>query len=399
MPHIRGYETYPLPCRPAGGRQGNSPLPHCLLGLPGTTTSNGAFTVTGTSPTLGLPYLQPSQAQKHVTHNEALARLDAVTQLSIAALGPSSPPASPAEGDRFIVGPGATGDWAGRDQQIAIHRGGAWSFTPPLPGWVALLRDIGTLVRFDGNEWVPVHVNDAETLGINAQADTVNRLSVAAPATLLNHDGDDHRLTVNKAGTGDTASLLFQSGWSGRAEVGLAGEDAFAIRVSPDGSTWQTALRLDPDSGAASGSAVQQGPEDASPGRLMLAEHGVLRAQILGPVAQIGGQPAGAILERGQTTQGHFVKWADGTMICSRTVTVDVDSSAPQLFDYPAPMATPLAVHAGGIDPAQASTAAQRRALGTLPVWATATGWHIQLEAPIAAETLEVALLAYGLWI
>ena len=353
----------------------------------------------GTSPTLGLPYLQPSQAQKHVTHNEALARLDAVTQLSVAAPGPSVPPAAPAEGERFIVGPGAGGDWTGRDRQIAIHLDGAWSFTPPLPGWGALLRDSGTLVRFDGSEWTPVHASKAETFGINAQANTVNRLSVAAPATLLNHDGDDHRLVVNKAGSGDTASLLFQSGWAGRAEVGLIGEDAFVIKLSPDGSTWQTALRLDPDSGAASGSAVQQGSEDAAPGRLMLAEHGVLRTQILGPVAQVGGQPTGAILERGQSPYGRYVKWADGTMFCCRTVAVDIDSGAPQLFDYPEPMSETLAVHVGGADPAQAGTAARRRALGTLPVWATATGWHVQLEAPVAAETLDVALTAYGLWI
>ena len=49
------------------------------------------------------------------------------------------------------------------------------------------------------------------TLAINgATADTTNRLSLNAPATLLNHDGDGHQLKINKASAGDTASLLYQ---------------------------------------------------------------------------------------------------------------------------------------------------------------------------------------------
>ena len=48
-----------------------------------------------TSPNLALPYLLPAQAQKHVTHNEALQRLDAVTQLVVEAFGATTPPGSP----------------------------------------------------------------------------------------------------------------------------------------------------------------------------------------------------------------------------------------------------------------------------------------------------------------
>ena len=35
------------------------------------------------TPNLKLPYIMPSQAQKHVTHNEALRFLDAVVHLSV----------------------------------------------------------------------------------------------------------------------------------------------------------------------------------------------------------------------------------------------------------------------------------------------------------------------------
>ncbi len=55
-------------------------------------------------------------------------------------------------------------------------------------------------------------------------------------ATLLNHDGAGHQLKINKAAAGDTASLLYQDAFSGRAELGLAGDDDFHFKVSPDGS-------------------------------------------------------------------------------------------------------------------------------------------------------------------
>lgn len=51
---------------------------------------------------------------------------------------------------------------------------------------------------------------------------------------LFTHAGDDHRLAINKAGAADTASVILQSGWSGRTELGLAGDDDFRLKVSAD---------------------------------------------------------------------------------------------------------------------------------------------------------------------
>jgi hypothetical protein len=67
------------------------------------------------SHTLGLPYIQPSQAQKHVTHNEAIRVLDALVQLSVADRDQTAPPGTPIAGDRHIVGPSASADWTGQD--------------------------------------------------------------------------------------------------------------------------------------------------------------------------------------------------------------------------------------------------------------------------------------------
>lgn len=207
-----------------------------------------------TSPSLSLPYIQPAQAQKHVTHNEALRILDAVTQLSVLDTTLTAPPAQPGEGDRYIVGGIGAGDWANQDNAVAVWGDNAWHFFAPAIGWRADVSATGDMVRFDGTDWTTtaddVDLQNLPSIGVGTTADTTNRLSVASEATLLTHDGNGHQLKLNKATPADTASLLFQTGFSGRAEMGTAGSDDFAIKVSPDGSTFHTALSFDADNGA-----------------------------------------------------------------------------------------------------------------------------------------------------
>ena len=54
---------------------------------------------------LALPYLAASQAQKHVTHNEALTLLDGLVQLSVKSRVVAAPPGSPIDGDRYQLSP------------------------------------------------------------------------------------------------------------------------------------------------------------------------------------------------------------------------------------------------------------------------------------------------------
>ncbi len=62
---------------------------------------------------LRLPWLEANQAQKHVTVNESLRRLDGIVQLAVESRGLVVPPASPVDGARWIVPAGASGAWAG----------------------------------------------------------------------------------------------------------------------------------------------------------------------------------------------------------------------------------------------------------------------------------------------
>ena len=209
---------------------------------------------TDTTPKLNLPLIAAQQAQKHVTHNEALRALDALVQATVKDRDLASPPASPQEGDCYIVAAGATGDWAVQENAIAEYRNGGWVFHAPAPGWLAFAEDEAAFLFFDGSAWQNLSaaitaLQNLLKLGINTTADDTNRLAVKSDAVLFSHDDvtpgtGDVRFKVNKASATNTASLLFQDNWSGRAEIGLAGNDDLSVKVSADGNTWKTSLTL-----------------------------------------------------------------------------------------------------------------------------------------------------------
>ncbi|RYE08131.1 MAG: DUF2793 domain-containing protein [Hyphomicrobiales bacterium] len=205
-----------------------------------------------TTARLNLPYIAPQQAQKQITYNEAMAALDQLVQPAVLSRSVTAPPGVPIEGDTFIVAPASTGAWAGKDHRFACWRDGAWHYRVPADGWLAYVAETDELAVYRAGAWESFVTNGGTSLaklGINAEADLTTRLAVAANASLFTHDGAGHRLTLNKAAAGDTASLLYQTGFSGRAELGLAGSDDFAVKVSPDGSTWFEALSIDRASG------------------------------------------------------------------------------------------------------------------------------------------------------
>ncbi|WP_148291248.1 DUF2793 domain-containing protein, partial [Methylobacterium sp. B1] len=146
------------------------------------------------TPHLGLPLIAASQAQKHVTHNEALGLLDALVQLACLDKDLTAPPPSPAEGDRYLVvaaEPG--GAWSGLAGQLVRYGDGVWAGAVPRAGWLAWLIDEADLYVFDGAAWTSLSrtltaIQSVSRLGINTGADATNRLAVKADAALLTWD-------------------------------------------------------------------------------------------------------------------------------------------------------------------------------------------------------------------
>lgn len=501
---------------------------------------------------LTLPFIQAAQAQKHVTHNEALERLDFLTQLTVQAFEATTPPATATEGDIWALGTGAQGAWSGHDGALAGWYNSGWLFITPATGWRAAQ---GTQLRiWTGSTWEITGVLDVQNIagvGINTASDAINRLSVAAGATLLSHEGAGHQLKLNKAAAADTASLLYQTGFSGRAEMGTAGADDFTIKVSADGVAWADSLVArgadgrvvlpagahvsdgsagapalafdsDPDtglwragadavgvatggaervrvtnagmtvSGVLGGTAVTQTRDDQTTGRLLktgdfglgqsitltagddlnalsatgfyynptggncagnnypLVSAGALLNQrlthttwvqqfvsygggtstaerlrqysrsfgavgwtpwveimhqgiIVGAVSQSGGVPTGGVIERGANANGSYVRFADGTQICTLNRTVSMAISAAHMGGFQS-MTQPWVFPAqfgGTTPPCVMGSALQGTAFGVVFQSTTSTsqtGWNVTAITTQGAANRIVSLQATGRW-
>jgi len=101
----------------------------------------------------GLPLLQAGQAQKEVTHNEALALLDLLAHPAVETHTLATPPAAPQPGQMWIVGTAATEAWAGQDGALALWTGGGWRFAPAREGMLAWVKAAQTFAWRDGTQW------------------------------------------------------------------------------------------------------------------------------------------------------------------------------------------------------------------------------------------------------
>ncbi|MCE3233772.1 MAG: uncharacterized protein K0R98_2029, partial [Rickettsiaceae bacterium] len=226
-----------------------------------------------------------NQAQKEVTVNTAIATIDALLNRGASDRAINTPPGSPAEGDLYIIGGSPTGDWSGYDDEIAYYQSG-WKFIIPNEGMTIWVNDEDLHYTWDGAAWstsgggggaaslddlsdvditTPANydilqydganfvnqdkIDNIAQVGINTASDATNKLTVKSDAVLFDNDGDDSRVKVNKDAAADTASHLFQSGYSGRAEFGLVGDDDFQVKVSSDGSSWHQSYVVDKSTG------------------------------------------------------------------------------------------------------------------------------------------------------
>jgi len=169
-----------------------------------------------------LPLLQAAQAQKHVTVNEALAKMDALAQLRVQSRV-LDVPGAPVDGQSYIVPNAATGVWAGQDGKIALYLNGGWEFVPALDGWSAWVVDEAAWLRFKAGIWgyavLSVDPAKASARMVDIEFDHVitagatNQTSVVIP---------DHSSVV-----GVTARVITDIVFSGATtfKVGVTGAD------------------------------------------------------------------------------------------------------------------------------------------------------------------------------
>lgn len=100
-----------------------------------------------------LPLLFAGQAQKEMTHNEALVLIDALLHARVESADLSGPPGTPAVGQSWIVADGATDEWSGQDGAIALWTEGGWRFIAARRGLCVSVADRNCGFFYDGAEW------------------------------------------------------------------------------------------------------------------------------------------------------------------------------------------------------------------------------------------------------
>jgi hypothetical protein len=216
------------------------------------------------------PYLLASQAQKHVTENESLAWLNGLVQLAVQNRTITAQTGAPDEGRPYVLLQGAA--LAGKSAlMITLFYDGIWEFIAPKPGFLAFCAAEGALLFFDGANWRFVAtlvdaILNAEIFALGGETDAATPYYAWLGKTLftakLAADGGDGdlRVILSKEAAGDSGSLLFQTGFSGRAEIGVTGDVDLHVKVSSDGTAWIEALKIAHDSGIAALSAEGRRP-------------------------------------------------------------------------------------------------------------------------------------------
>ncbi|WP_312784374.1 DUF2793 domain-containing protein [Brevundimonas sp.] len=201
-----------------------------------------------------------------MTLNEALTRLDALTQTAVVSRTVAAQPAAPADGALYILPASPTGAfWAGRAAGTMVRaEAGGWTVVTAPDGLLVVVLDSEEVLVRRSGVWAPLSsgadepvtaLQNLTRLGVNTEADAINVFAARVNKTLWTaleseSGGDgDLRFTFNKQGASDVLSLLFQSGWGGRAELGLIGDDDLRLKVSADGGTWRDAFSVDRTTG------------------------------------------------------------------------------------------------------------------------------------------------------
>ena len=183
---------------------------------------------------LGLPFVEAAQAQKHVTVNEALSRLDALVHLGVESAIESAPPVSPAEGARWIVGNGASGSWVGEDGKVAAYIDGAWIFLTPKAGWQAWDAATRTWLIHDGTGWLAGPAGTVAALTGNGAATRIEMIEI--DHTLLAGAYNDTALSI------PDRAIVF--GVTGKVLTDITGPASWTLGVSADPGRYGTSIGL-----------------------------------------------------------------------------------------------------------------------------------------------------------
>lgn len=134
------------------------------------------------TPRLSIPFLAAGQAQKELTHNEALQLLDALVVPAAEAAPQATPPATPVAGNCYLVGASPTGAWAGQANKIAQFTSAGWRFISPPEGMSAYVRASGQSARYRDGAWEIGQLRGSNVVLAGVQVVGPRAGAIAAPS-------------------------------------------------------------------------------------------------------------------------------------------------------------------------------------------------------------------------
>jgi hypothetical protein len=221
---------------------------------------------------LALPFIMAAQAQKHITHNDALRLLDGIVQLSVLDKDLTTPPGSPADGAAYIVPAGATGVWAGWSGDVAYRADGAWLRLVAGAGWRAFVADEGAVYLRTASGWVAMlraqEVALARgplgaTTGMGVLEETLSGLSGATRDSTIQIPDRAICLGVStRTVTTVTGATSFNCGIAGQASkfgatLGVAAGSTNRGVIGPEAFYAPTSIRLTANGGNFTGGSVR----------------------------------------------------------------------------------------------------------------------------------------------
>jgi len=170
------------------------------------------------TPKLQLPHILTAQAQKEVTHNNALNLLDIFTRPTVLEMAKNTPPGSPTAGDCYVVGASPTGEFVDYEDAIACYTSNGWIFAAPFKWLDVVSEDDQTRYVFDGTAWVQYGLilqNSGEYLRVERLEESIT-LSGASTNSTIQIPNRATVLAVNtRVTTAVTGATSFDIGVSG----------------------------------------------------------------------------------------------------------------------------------------------------------------------------------------
>ena len=152
---------------------------------------------------LNLQYIVANQSQKEVTINADLNVLDMLVQATAKGIA-NAPPASPAEGEMYIIGDAPTGAWEGKAKHLAGFFAGVWLIVAPRAGWRVWLEE-GTAMRYQDGRWTD------EGAGLDDKAPLASPALTGKPTTPTAAKGTNDAQIASTAFVAQAVATLVNS--------------------------------------------------------------------------------------------------------------------------------------------------------------------------------------------